>query len=264
MATLYFKNTGNTSWSTIGNWSTTDGGASSGTVPTSADDVLLTALSGNCIIDVAVTIKSLNCTGYTGTLTFNANLTFSTSGVNIIFGSGMIMVGGTFGIVLNASGTYTITSNGVLIPTLLPSYIFGVTVIAMDTLNINIVKYTGDTIWSGNFGFIVTEYLLNNFSALNTTLKVGNNYIIKGRLAQLLTSGTGSLPTFKSSIGGTRATLTCTGEVTVANTKFTDIDASGGRTIYCFNGTITNCVNIVSMTDRIAPVNSTITASVIS
>lgn len=54
-----------------GNWSAT-GTWVGGVVPTAADDVVLNGTSGNVTIDAASVCRSLNCTGYTGTLTHNA------------------------------------------------------------------------------------------------------------------------------------------------------------------------------------------------
>lgn len=54
-----------------GNWSSTATWVG-GVVPTAADDVRLASTSGNVNIDGAVACRSLDCTGYTGTLTHNA------------------------------------------------------------------------------------------------------------------------------------------------------------------------------------------------
>lgn len=58
-----------------GNWSVT-GTWVGGVVPTAADDVVLNGTSGNVTVNAASVCRSLNCTGYVGTLTHNAfNLT---------------------------------------------------------------------------------------------------------------------------------------------------------------------------------------------
>lgn len=60
---------GGGNWSAMGTWV-------GGVVPTAVDDVVLNGTSGNVTIDAASVCRSLNCTGYTGTLTHNAfNLT---------------------------------------------------------------------------------------------------------------------------------------------------------------------------------------------
>lgn len=77
MATLYAKAAGG-NWSAAGTWSNVSsaGGDSSGP-PTAADNVILDAGSGNVTIDAASVCRSVNCTGYTGTLTHNATFTLS-------------------------------------------------------------------------------------------------------------------------------------------------------------------------------------------
>jgi hypothetical protein len=59
-----------------GNWSA---GATwvGGVAPTASDDAVLGASSGNVTIDTNVACRSLDCTGYTGTLTHNAAATLS-------------------------------------------------------------------------------------------------------------------------------------------------------------------------------------------
>lgn len=59
-----------------GNW-TVGGTWVGGIAPTAADDALLTGTSGNVTIDTGAVCRSLDCTGYTGTLTHNAGVTFA-------------------------------------------------------------------------------------------------------------------------------------------------------------------------------------------
>ncbi len=61
---------GTRAWSDTLTWS-------SGAVPTATDDVVLDATSGAVTIAAAAVARSLNCTGYTGTLTHNAAVTLS-------------------------------------------------------------------------------------------------------------------------------------------------------------------------------------------
>jgi hypothetical protein len=46
-----------------------------GAVPTSADDVVATGTSGNLTVNVSSACRSIDLTGYTGTLAINSNLT---------------------------------------------------------------------------------------------------------------------------------------------------------------------------------------------
>ncbi len=59
-----------------GNWSDTATWVG-GVVPTSVDNVFLDSTSGNVTIDVAAVARSLDATGYTGTLTHNSAITLS-------------------------------------------------------------------------------------------------------------------------------------------------------------------------------------------
>ncbi len=77
-----------------GNWQTN--ATWTGNVkPTAADDVQLTSTSGNVTIDSGAVCRSLDCTGYTGTLTHNAivlNIGDATAGAGskaLTFVSGM-------------------------------------------------------------------------------------------------------------------------------------------------------------------------------
>jgi hypothetical protein len=83
------------------------------------------------------------------------------------------------------------------------------------------------------------------------TLAAGITYTVRGALT-LNTTRIGSVQTFTSSsgVGGTKAILTLNqGATCNVLANFTRIDASNGRTIRSFNGTITDCLNIVAFTD---------------
>jgi len=86
-------------------WAATSGGAGGETVPTTADDVFFTNLStGTCTIAAGNTgAKSINCTGFTGTISHVVSIT--------VAGSITLVAGMTF----NAStATFTITGTGTL------------------------------------------------------------------------------------------------------------------------------------------------------
>lgn len=106
MANRYWVG-GTASWDgTAGTkWSATSGGAGGASVPTSADDVFLDANStGTVTIATGNTgAKSLNCTGFTGTLTGSAAIS--------IAGSITLVSGMTF----SATGQWNMTGTGTLI-----------------------------------------------------------------------------------------------------------------------------------------------------
>lgn len=89
-------------------WALTSGGAGGQAVPTSADDVFFSNLStGTCTISTGNTgAKSINCTGFTGTLTGTAAITVSGS-VTLVAGMGYTYTG-----TLTINATSTLTSAG--------------------------------------------------------------------------------------------------------------------------------------------------------
>jgi len=116
-ADRYFK-TGATIWNDANNWSATGSGdGDNAGVPTAADNVYLDATSGNLTIDVAAVCRSINCTGYTGTITHNAAITLTigdaTPGANNIalkFVPGMTY---TLGNVVTSALSFVTTSTSV-------------------------------------------------------------------------------------------------------------------------------------------------------
>ena len=100
MAARYWVG-GNANWdATAGTkWATTSGGAGGAAVPTAADDVYLDngAGTGNVTISAAAVCRSLNCTGYVGTLTHGpgnialniGDATAGASNVALLFVAGM-------------------------------------------------------------------------------------------------------------------------------------------------------------------------------
>lgn len=123
MAQRYWVDGGSsTNWNATGNtnWSATSGGANNASVPTSADDVFFDSSSGigNSVISANISIKSLDCAGYLGTITHNAARTLTINGISPVvrFSVGMTYTLGnslTSKITLNAaSGTALLTTNG--------------------------------------------------------------------------------------------------------------------------------------------------------
>lgn len=87
-------------------WATTSGGAGGASVPTTADAVFFTNLStGTCTISAGNTgAQSINCTGFTGTLTHSAAITVAGS-VTLV--AGMTFNGASIAFTFTGSGTLT-------------------------------------------------------------------------------------------------------------------------------------------------------------
>ena len=86
-----------------------------GVVPTSADDIVATATSGQLTINVASAARSFNFTNYTNTLTVNAQWTVS--GVATQTFVSAMTIAGTANISITGNGA-AITTNGLIIPNL--------------------------------------------------------------------------------------------------------------------------------------------------
>jgi hypothetical protein len=122
MALRYWVGGGSsTNWNATGNtnWAATDGGAGNQSVPTTTDDVFFTASSPSpAVISAAITVRSVNFTGYTGTITHNASVTLTIntgSATSLLFSSGMTYTpAATTSLITftHTSGTADITSNG--------------------------------------------------------------------------------------------------------------------------------------------------------
>lgn len=117
MANRYWVSGGTGNWNDISNWSATSGGASGASVPGTADIALLDAASGSgtVTLDISPSVLSMNNTGFTGTLAFDAN-TISLVGTGTQYtGSTTMSVTGTPLIILtnNSATARTITPGAV-------------------------------------------------------------------------------------------------------------------------------------------------------
>jgi len=91
-------------WNNTINWSTTNGGSGGASVPTTTDDVFLNNNGlGNCLVDIAPTINSMNIAiTYTGAIDLNGN------GLSIIGSSNNEFAGGTIN---DTPGTSSLSIN---------------------------------------------------------------------------------------------------------------------------------------------------------
>lgn len=209
MATYYFRNTGDVNWGTATNWSLTDGGGATGAVPTAADNALFTSNSGNCTTNASARVcLTLNCTGYTNTLTLSFQLTVG----------GAITLSATMTIVATArlvlSATATITSNGCLVPLLRIGSTASITCTLADVLSVN------DLLVAGNNAATFT--INGNSISINTNLTIGtggNSNTSQGTTVfNLLGTGTWTHnvagTVLRNSLNiNTAGTITCTGTI---------------------------------------------------
>lgn len=121
MAARYWVTTGSTggtgNWSDTQNWSATSGGTAGASAPGSADTAIFNASSGSgtATVDSSVTIQTLTCTGFTGTLAFGTNTISLNSTGTIFTGATTMTVTGTPQIICtnNSATARTITPTAV-------------------------------------------------------------------------------------------------------------------------------------------------------
>ena len=104
-------------------------------------------------------------------------------------------------------------------------------------------------IFEGVAGWTVSTFTHNGTVAGTIRLKEAITYTITNSISAYQ-SRTGSTILFTSAHASTKAILTLVkGATCNVLADFTRIDASGGRPIRSFNGTITDCINVVSFFD---------------
>jgi len=190
MALRYWVTSGDNNYNSITNWSSTSGGATGSSVPTTADDAIwdINSGSGDVIINVSSVAKSINFASFSGTLDFRNTLAVSGSmslGPNLNFAN----TSGTP--ILRASATGTLRSYGKEFP-------YDFSILTPTSANISLFdnwyarNVTYDVSASGcNFN-ANNFYITGTLSNLNTTRSIG------GTTAWIL-SGTGSLTTSNTS-----------------------------------------------------------------
>lgn len=78
-------------------------------VPTSADDIVATATSGQLTINVAAAARTINLTNYNNTITMNANWTVSGGALSSMIGSSTTTYAGTVGFLIFTGASHTLS-----------------------------------------------------------------------------------------------------------------------------------------------------------
>ena len=174
-----------------------------------------------------------------GNITISA-ATFRVNGGTITYVSGTIT---TTGSTLSLVNGITLNTNGMTWSDI--SLTGDLTLNSLLTVSgtLSIVAGTSN-VFAGSSGFTVGTLSILHVDARTVSLKEGVTYTVTSSLSAY-TSRNGASLLFTSAHASTKAILTLVNPSTcncLAN--FTRIDASGGRTINTFNGTITDCLNI--------------------
>jgi len=151
-------------------WSATSGGPGGASVPTSADDVFFTNLStGTCTIATGNTgARSINCTGFTGTITGSANITVSGS-VTLVAGMTHTYTGS---LTVNASATI-ICAGKTLADFLVISQTSTVVQLG-DALFVNGITLSSGTFTTNNFSVTLTSSF-NSIGSSSRTINLGSS-----------------------------------------------------------------------------------------
>lgn len=206
-------------------WSETSGGPGGASVPTSADDVFFDSNStGTVTIATGNTgAKSINCTGFTGTITGTANINVSGS-ITLVSGmtythTGTVSIIAT-GTLITAGKSFSgLTVNGA-----------GITVTLGDALNVSSrnVTVTSGTLTTANFN--VTAALLSSTGSTVRTINLGSSTL-----------------TLSSGVNFTSTNLTFNAGTSQINiTAFVSNFNGAGRTFYNVTITTANLTNFGS------------------
>lgn len=230
MANRYWVG-GTASWDgTAGTkWALTSGGAGGQAVPTSADDVFFSALStGTVTIATGNTgAKSIDCTGFTGTLTGTAAITVAGS-ITLVAGMTYTHTGN-----IGISGTGTLTTAGKAFSGVVVNGA-GITVTLGDALNTSTrnVTVTTGTFTTSASNYSVTAGAISSNGTSTRTISLNASTVTLGSTAPISIN---SLTGLTFNAGTSQINHTANGEIQAP---------TAGLTFYNWTNTSTNADEI--------------------
>ena len=270
MANRYMRAAGG-NWSTAANWELTNGGGESVAAPTASDDVFIPSGRGNVTVDTgSCTAKTLDCTGFTGTLavgiyqlTIAGNVTLPSSmaftfsgGATVYVSAAATVTGGCSNVPLQlqGAGAVTLNTNG---GTWVSVIITGgtKTVTLSSTLTATMLDVSGNyggTTFAGAYGISVGTLRVGwYYAGVTVTFVSGQNIGVSTALQT--TSSPAARITVQSSTASSSFYLHYAGtpaNCNVSNVIFTDVDASGSAQPIdnWYGGTLTRCTGITNRT----------------
>lgn len=176
----YWVSGGDGNWNNTNNWSTSSGGSSGASVPTSSDDVFFdeNSGSGTSTVNADSNCKNLDFTGFTGTLAGSEDINIYdsltlASGMTASFSGDLYFLG---------TDTHTITSNGRILASVNlyvgPDSTNGGTYNIQDTLDLgySILSLRSGTLNTNN-NTITAALYLSGTTTNNRTLNLGSSTI---------------------------------------------------------------------------------------
>lgn len=226
-------------------WSTSSGGAGGASVPTSADDVFIDANSGGGTVDIIdyVDAGSLNCTGFTGTLTSGSGYDLTLYGNLTLGANGIYQLWRAY-FVNNA----TMVSNGTSNPDL-EIYAVECVLTLGDAVAVKKITISDGTLDTNNYD--LTVGILNSDNNLSSTFTFGSSSITAKIIvidgADIVNAGTSTINMDYAVFGGTNNWEFYGGGNTYYNLNFSsDSDAIYAGGVYDDNTfhAITNSVQL--------------------
>lgn len=235
MPTRTISNTGG-NYNSTGSWV-------EGAVPTSADDIVATATSGQLTINVASAARTIDLTNYTNTITMNANLTVSGNSLSSIIASSTTTFAGTTGILIFSGAVHSLSQLG-------SSRVPNIRLSSTKTLTSNLYCINFDTSGSPTINGLFTIFCSGNvgiatgFSGLTSNLSQGGT-------SKITADGSGSIFYISAS------PFEITGSYSTPNTQGLILQSGASMSI---TGTISNSF-ILTLSQTTGIANETITIS---
>ncbi len=282
MADRYWVGGGaSTNWDATGNtnWSATSGGSNNASVPTTGDNVVFNGSSGagTSVMNVALSLNSFDCNGFTGTLTHNAltltitgNDAGSLNGVTFRLASGMTYTAASQSRIVTftaTSGTSTITTAGKTLGALVLNGAGG-TFSLGDNLTTFVASAAGITLTAGTFtdnnhNVTIPCFLSTNSNTRVVTLGTGTAWTINAPTGTVwdfstttgltINPGTATI-TFSSAATSSRVFVT--GGKTFPNIAIADSGSTRGELTITSSGGTTTFASLALT----APTNVTFTS----
>ncbi len=183
-----------------------------------------------------------------GTITLSGTLSYSASGSRTLtYTAGTVSAGSS---TLSLEGDCTLNTAGISWFNVTLNAAMTVTNNSLCTITGTLTHVTGNKVWAGTAGFTAANLIIQSTTAATHTFAASKTYTLTTLIQEIL-SNPAAHPVIQSGTGGTKTNLTLSRGCicTLGYVDFTDVDASGGRTIDAFNGVLSNTVNVNSYQD---------------
>lgn len=195
MASRYVVPAGG-NWNSTATWSASDGGAGGASVPSASDDVFLTSLSGNLVVNTTATCATFDCAGYTGTLSGGSTLTIAGSSGGVFrLSAGMAYTRSASTSFTGTGGTILVTSAGKTLGTVTINGA-GLTVQLQDDFASSVFTLTAGTFDANDHDVTIVSFSSSNSTARGLLMGNGTWTITAAGTTTIWNTGTTTNLTF--------------------------------------------------------------------